>query len=220
MKKKIKEALKTKYAALGLSEEVFDGVAESLEKTVTEESQIETAIAGVEKILQSFQKVADQMRNEKSGLQKQLDDLKKKGGKPKEGEGEGTKMEFPSDTPEWMKVFIENQKKQQEAQAEEIKTLKESIGKMQTGNVAEKRKAALNEALKESPDFYKEAVLDNFNPNRFESDDDFNSYTEGVKTKGRELSAKANSFVPGSGKAPSGEASDKEVEALAKSLTI
>lgn len=51
-------------------------MADYLSKTVTEESQIETAISGVEGLLKAFQGDIDTVRNEKSGLQKQLDELK------------------------------------------------------------------------------------------------------------------------------------------------
>ena len=45
MKTKILQALKTKYSSKGLSEKALDGVASILEKTVTDESQIEAAIS-------------------------------------------------------------------------------------------------------------------------------------------------------------------------------
>lgn len=46
MKEKILVALKTKYKTFGFGDKAFDGVADYLSKTVTEESQIETAISG------------------------------------------------------------------------------------------------------------------------------------------------------------------------------
>ena len=77
MKEKILVALKTKYKTFGFGDKAFDGVADYLAKTVTEESQIGTAISGVEGLLKAFQGDIDVVRNEKSGLQRQLDDLKK-----------------------------------------------------------------------------------------------------------------------------------------------
>ena len=47
MKEKILAALKTKYSNLGFGAKALDGVAAILEKSVTDESQIETAISGV-----------------------------------------------------------------------------------------------------------------------------------------------------------------------------
>lgn len=82
MKEKILVALKTKYKTFGFGDKAFDGVADYLAKTVTEESQIETAIGGVEGLLKAFQGDIDTVRNEKSGLQRQLDDLKKQIEKP------------------------------------------------------------------------------------------------------------------------------------------
>lgn len=78
MKTKILVGLKTKYKTFGFSDKAFDGVADYLSKTVTEESQIETAVGGVEGLLKVFQGDVDFVRNEKSGLQKQFDDLKNK----------------------------------------------------------------------------------------------------------------------------------------------
>lgn len=83
MKEKILVALKTKYKTFGFGDKVFDGVADYLSKTVTEESAIETAIGGVENLLKAFQGDIDTVRNEKSGLQKQLDELKAKGDESK-----------------------------------------------------------------------------------------------------------------------------------------
>ena len=55
MKEKILAALKTKYSNLGFGAKALDGVASILEKSVTDESQIETAVGGVEPFLKVFQ---------------------------------------------------------------------------------------------------------------------------------------------------------------------
>lgn len=77
MKEKIENALKTKYANLGFGHKAFDGVADYLVKTVEKEEDIETAVAGVEPLLKSFQSDIDRVRTEKSTLQSQLDELRK-----------------------------------------------------------------------------------------------------------------------------------------------
>lgn len=59
MKEKILTALLNKYKNLGFDANSFDGVAAYLATTVTEESNIETAIAGVEPMLKSFQSEFD-----------------------------------------------------------------------------------------------------------------------------------------------------------------
>jgi hypothetical protein len=55
VKENILTALKTKYKNLGFGDKAFDGVADYLSITVTEESQLETAIGGVEPLLKAFQ---------------------------------------------------------------------------------------------------------------------------------------------------------------------
>lgn len=78
MKQKILAALKNKYANLGFGQKALDGVADYLEKTVTEESQIETAISGVEPLLKVFQSEADRSRTELNALKSENEELKKK----------------------------------------------------------------------------------------------------------------------------------------------
>lgn len=217
MKEKIKEALKTKYKALGLADSVIDGVAESLEKTVTKEEDIETAVAGVEGILKPFQKEADKMRNEKTAALKELDEFKKKSEKkePKEDEDE---VKFPEGTSEEMKALFLSQQKTIKEQGEAFKAMQESLAAMQSGNVNQKRKTQMEEALKDAPAEYKESIMSGFEFMSFDDDTKFGSYLDGVQTKAREAAAKASSYVPGSGRTPSGEVSDKEVEDLAKDL--
>lgn len=79
MKEKILIALKNKYKQLGFGDKAFEGVADYLSTQVTEESNIETAIGGVDGLLKAFQGDIDKVRGEKSNLQKELDELKAKG---------------------------------------------------------------------------------------------------------------------------------------------
>ena len=97
MKEKILVALKTKYKIFGFGDKAFDGVADYLSKTVAEESQIETAISGGEGLLKAFQEDIDTVRNEKSGLQKQLDELKTKIENPNSNPGPNPKPEDKAD---------------------------------------------------------------------------------------------------------------------------
>ena len=97
MKGKILVALKTKYKTFGFGDKAFDGVADYLSKTVAEESQIETAISGGEGLLKAFQEDIDTVRNEKSGLQKQLDELKTKIENPNSNPGPNPKPEDKAD---------------------------------------------------------------------------------------------------------------------------
>lgn len=106
MKEKILVALKTKYKTFGFGDKAFDGVADYLSKTVTEESQIETAIGGVEGLLKSFQGDIDTVRNAKSGLQKELDELKKK----IENADKDKDKDKDKDVPAWAQALIDSNK--------------------------------------------------------------------------------------------------------------
>lgn len=118
MKGKILVALKTKYKTFGFGDKAFDGVADYLSKTVTEESQIETAISGVEGLLKAFQGDIDTVRNEKSGLQKQLDELKTKIENPNPNPKPEEKKD---DVPAWVQALIDSNK----SLLTEVSTLKQ-----------------------------------------------------------------------------------------------
>lgn len=96
MKEKILAALKTKYSNLGFGAKVLDGVASILEKSVTDESQIETAVGGVEPLLKVFQSDADRARTEYNALKGQYDVLKAKVEASAAGGGEQGKKTHPA----------------------------------------------------------------------------------------------------------------------------
>lgn len=134
MKQKILTALKNKYANLGFGQKALDGVADYLEKTVTEESQIETAIVGVESLLKVFQAEADRSRTELNALRVENEELKKKQQTPpKEGEQQGE--------PEWFKAFKKEQEERYNALKQESDTLKSEKARAERASlIAEKAK--------------------------------------------------------------------------------
>lgn len=79
MREKIANALKTKYANLGLSEKAFNGVASFLEKTITDETAIESAIAesSVVNFLKDIQSEQDRLRGERSTAMRALEEYKR-----------------------------------------------------------------------------------------------------------------------------------------------
>lgn len=135
MKEKILVALKTKYKTFGFSDKAFDGVADYLSKTVTEESQIETAIGGVEGLLKSFQGEVDFVRNEKSGLQKQLDELRAKGGNP-------NPQPKPEEKPDMAKIIAD-------AVSAAVKPLSDKLTQFETEKAQETRQEQILAKAKE-----------------------------------------------------------------------
>lgn len=114
MKEKLLSSLKTMYKNLGFGDKAFDGVAEFLSKTVTQEADIETAISGVEPLLKAFQGDVDKIRNEKAELQRKLAELEKNN--PKPGDPPLPPAGDPNE-PAWFKQYREKQ----EAEATALK---------------------------------------------------------------------------------------------------
>ncbi len=94
MKQKIKVALKQKYSHTGLGDDVMDGVAAILAGNVTEETQIDTAVAGCEPLLKVVQGSLDKERNARSEAEKRVKELaEKQKAEPKTKEDESKKDE-------------------------------------------------------------------------------------------------------------------------------
>ena len=102
MKAKILDALKTKYSSSGLSSNAFDGVAEVISKTITEESQIDAAIDSVEPFVKAYQSDVDKERSASAKLKKELEDAKKQPEPKKETQA----VEEP-ETPPYMAKLLE-----------------------------------------------------------------------------------------------------------------
>lgn len=143
MKEKILSALKTKYSNLGFGEKAFSGVADYLVQSIAEESQIETAITGVENLLKAFQGDIDRVRTEKTDLQRQYDELKSK----QEAGGTPTKKDEPK--PDDLKAMIAN------AIAEAISPLQTKLQTYEQKEVATARQTLIAEKAKglEIPDY-------------------------------------------------------------------
>ena len=78
MKEKILQKLKLRYKSLGVSDKAFDGVAEYLSKTITEEDNIDAGVESVEPFLKAHQSEVDRERGLASEARKKLEELSKK----------------------------------------------------------------------------------------------------------------------------------------------
>lgn len=91
MKKKIAEALKTKYKSFGLSNEAWDRIASAKEETVDKEEDIEAGISDVatmDLIAKELQKMRDSEIQKRTDLQREHDDYKAKHPEEHNGAGE------------------------------------------------------------------------------------------------------------------------------------
>ena len=115
MKEKIYNQLKQEYARLGLSDELLQSVAASLEAIglVTDEN-LATVVKGQENMLKSYQSNFDKLRTEGAGYKKELEELKAKG-----GQGGGQQKQPKDEMPEWFMKYKEEQDKKLNALIEE-----------------------------------------------------------------------------------------------------
>ena len=77
MKTKILQELKQRYSNLGVSDKAFDGVADFLSKTITEEERIPEVVGNAESFLKAYQSDVDKERTSVSKLRKELEGYKK-----------------------------------------------------------------------------------------------------------------------------------------------
>lgn len=184
MKDKILEALKTKYKNLGFGEKAFETAASYLEDRVKEESEIETAVAGVENLLKAFQGELDKVRTEKSATDKKLTELQEQITKlsGKGGEGGKTEPKTPTGKAEEGKAGTENGgNPENTALLEAINALKAEIKGIKTEKVTETRKSRLETVLAKAPALTKLAFK-NTNLESFESEEKFTEWITEVET--------------------------------------
>ena len=110
MKAKLFTALKTKYAHLGLSEQIMEGVAAQLLGFVKEETDIEGVTAGAEPLLKQIQGEADRRANsyksEGERLKAEIADAKKKLEELSKKDADPPAPPKDTDTPDWAKALI------------------------------------------------------------------------------------------------------------------
>ena len=104
MVNKIKAALQQGYKNLGLSEEVFERVAQAAQTFITDEAQIEPFVSGAKPMLQMYQSLTDRVRTSLSekikGLEADKAELEAKlakGNEPPANKQEDPKPEDPID---------------------------------------------------------------------------------------------------------------------------
>lgn len=206
MEKEILDALKIKFKNLGFGEKAFEGVAKYLATTVTEQDQVETAIAGVEPLLKSFQGDVDSRVNSAVAKAK-AEASKKPATEKKEGDEEpGDDEKIPA----WYKK-----------QAEAMEALTAEISQLKSGKTLETRKSQLEAKLKDAPEKVKTSYLKQFERMSFKDDEDFTGYLTDVETQASELAQEFSnnglkSFgkpIVGGGKADK-QATDEQAKAV------
>jgi hypothetical protein len=125
MKQKIKEALQQGHKNLGLSDEVFERVAASVETFITDEADIDKYVKSelVNSLLKFEQADADRKRAKREGEKKEPDN----GNNPPEPKPEDDKV------PAWAQLLLEQNK----TLAEQNKSFAEKLNAFETAKTAE-----------------------------------------------------------------------------------
>lgn len=230
MKEKLKEALKTKYKTLGFADKTFESVAAILEATVKEESEIETAIAGVEPLLKAFQGEVDKVRTEKSKKDTELAELKAKIEKLSKKDDEGGN-EPRDDEKDKGKPGDGSGKSNPENAAllAAITALTAKVDGMQAEKVTTSRKGKLLEALKDARPATRLAYEDR-DLSTFQTDEAFTEWIDkvsgAVKTENEDLAKQGVVYTPPAGGAKVQtnekvkEATPEETQELLKAMGL
>ena len=217
MKEKIKSALKDKYKSMGFGDKAIDSVAEYLSGRIKEESEIETAISGVESLLKAFQGETDRVRTEKAAAERRLSEIeaKIKGLGGNDTKQEPDKDDDDKDTPAWAKAMLKAVKEQSER-----------LDKLEAGKLSESRKQQMDKIIGQLPEAfrkpYQRIALDGMN------EDEFKAFKEEVTNEVNSLVAEAKKDgavfkIPMSGKSgkpDEKEATDKEVSDVLEGMNI
>ena len=118
---KLLQSLKTKYAHLGLEENILKAIATRLANAVKDDTEIENAVKGVEEEVKLLQSVADKGRTSltkaeeaRKKLEKELEEMRAKSNpKPQNPPAPSTEPK-PDEVPAWAKSFVEAVNKQNE----------------------------------------------------------------------------------------------------------
>nr|DAP64572.1 MAG TPA: hypothetical protein [Caudoviricetes sp.] len=118
---KILQALKTKYAHLGLEENILKAIATRLAAAVKDDTEIENAVKGVEEEVKLLQSVADKGRTSLSKaeearkkLEKELEEARAKSNPNPQNPPTPPTEPKPDEMPEWAKSLVEAVNKQNE----------------------------------------------------------------------------------------------------------
>ena len=118
---KILQALKTKYAHLGLKESVLKVIATRLAPTVKDDTEIENAVKSVEEEVKLLQSVADEGRasltkaeEARKKLEKELEEMRAKSNPNPQNPSTPPTEPKPDEMPAWAKGLLEAVNKQNE----------------------------------------------------------------------------------------------------------
>lgn len=161
MNEKILNALKTKYANLGLSDQILTSIAEMVANSVSDESEIEGAISKYESLMKTMQSDLDKVRTKTKPPQD----------KPKGADNNPEPPEPKKDEPvmpEWARTLTES-----------FTNLQNELQSIKGEKITSQRKTVFDEIIKDLPESLK-AAYSRTDISKM-SDDEFSSLTGDLK---------------------------------------
>jgi len=143
MWEKIFTQLKTKYANLGLSDEILQGVAKQLAGFVKEETEIEAAVTGADATLKMIQSFGDKRATAEAERVKKEYEAKK--------DPPPANPPKPEDMPAWAKAIVESNN--------ELKTKLEGFSAEKTSQTLSQKLSAILTEKKVPESFSKVALI-------------------------------------------------------------
>ncbi len=177
LKIKIAARLKAKAAGVNLSKERIEAIVTRAEKGGLTDESDDTAIDAQLDIINEltpFTEMASLDDHKRAKAKKEADDKEKADKEAAEKAAKGEEVDLPSDTPEWMKVYM----KQQAAQT---KALTDQIAAISGEKVATTRREQFIESMKGTSKEYQAKELKRFDRISFKDDEDFTAFLEDVK---------------------------------------
>ncbi|WPU91801.1 hypothetical protein SNE25_21010 [Mucilaginibacter sabulilitoris] len=176
LKIKIAARLKVKAAGVNLSQKRIDAIVTRAEKGLTEESDDAAIDANLDTIneLTPFKEIAALDDHERAKEAKAKTDKEKADKEAAEKAAKGEEVELPTDTPEWMKVYMKQQ-------AEQTKALQEQIASFGKEKVTTTRREQFIKSMAGTSDEYQARELRRFDRITFKDDADFTSFMDDTK---------------------------------------
>lgn len=218
MKEKFIQLFLLTYAAQGVTAKTAETMFEHFGSAITEETQIETAVKGVENLVKAFQsqedaRVTQAIAKAKAEATKQPE---KKGEKKDENPepGDGAKSD-PTLT------LIEKL-------TNTVTALSDKLEGLEKGKVVDTRKSQFLETVKDMPEAFKNPIQKNIDRllGTFQTEEEYSTFLGEIKTDydayQNDLTAKGIVNLPAPGMGSKGgtasKPTDKEVEDMAKIL--
>jgi len=114
--------------------------------------------------------------------QKKAKKLKEEEDKRRIEEEEKRKKELEaSEVPEWMKMYMKSNEEALKARDSQIDKLMQGISGIQQEKVKNTRVTQLEDVIKDLPDLFKSPIMLGFNNAKFDEEEAFTNYLEGIK---------------------------------------